>query len=34
MDRIDGIVFASVAAAFVALALNPQAPARAILFGG
>ncbi len=34
MDRIDGLVFASVAAGFVALALNPQAPASALLFGG
>jgi phosphatidate cytidylyltransferase len=34
MDRIDGLVFASVAAGFVALALDPQAPASALLFGG
>jgi phosphatidate cytidylyltransferase len=33
MDRIDGLVFASVAAGFVALAINPQAPASALLFG-
>lgn len=34
MDRIDGLVFAAVAAGFVALAIDPQAPARALLFGG
>lgn len=34
MDRIDGLVFASVAAALAALALNPHAPAGALLFGG
>lgn len=34
MDRIDGLVFASVAAGFFAFALNPQAPATALLFGG
>jgi phosphatidate cytidylyltransferase len=34
MDRIDGLVFASVAAGVVALALDPQAPASALLFGG
>lgn len=33
MDRIDGLVFASVAAGFVALALDPQAPSSALLFG-
>ncbi len=34
MDRIDGLVFAAAAAGCVALAINPQAPARALLFGG
>lgn len=34
MDRIDGLVFAAAAAGFFAFALNPQAPARALLFGG
>lgn len=34
MDRIDGLVFAAAAAACVALAIDPQAPARALLFGG
>jgi phosphatidate cytidylyltransferase len=34
MDRIDGLVFAAVAAGFVAFALDPQAPATALLFGG
>jgi phosphatidate cytidylyltransferase len=34
MDRIDGLVFAAAAAGFVAFAIDPQAPARALLFGG
>ncbi|MGE5266783.1 MAG: phosphatidate cytidylyltransferase [Deltaproteobacteria bacterium] len=34
MDRIDGLVFAATAAGFVALAIDPHAPARALLFGG
>lgn len=34
MDRVDGLVFAAVAAGFVAFALDPQAPARALLYGG
>jgi phosphatidate cytidylyltransferase len=34
MDRIDGLVFAAAAAGFVALAINPHSPARALLFGG
>jgi phosphatidate cytidylyltransferase len=34
MDRIDGLVFAAAAAGFVALAIDPHAPARALLFGG
>lgn len=34
MDRIDGLVFAAAAAGFFAFAMNPQAPARALLFGG
>jgi phosphatidate cytidylyltransferase len=33
MDRLDSIVAASVAAALFALAVDPQAPARALLFG-
>ncbi len=34
MDRVDGLVFAAAAAGFVAFAIDPQAPARALLFGG
>jgi phosphatidate cytidylyltransferase len=34
MDRIDGLVFAAVAAGVVAFAIDPQAPARALLMGG
>lgn len=34
MDRIDGLVFAAVSAGFVALAIDPHSPARALLFGG
>lgn len=34
MDRVDGLVFASIAAALAALVLNPQWPATALLFGG
>jgi phosphatidate cytidylyltransferase len=34
MDRVDGLVFAAAAAGFAALALDPNAPARALLFGG
>lgn len=34
MDRIDGLVFAAAAAGIFAFAINPQAPARALLFGG
>jgi phosphatidate cytidylyltransferase len=34
MDRVDGLVFASAAAGFVAFAVNPQSPATALLFGG
>lgn len=34
MDRIDGLVFAAAAAGFFAFAIDPQAPARALLFGG
>lgn len=33
MDRMDSIVAAAVAAALLALAVDPQAPARALLFG-
>lgn len=33
MDRMDSIVAAAVAAAVYALAVDPQAPARALLFG-
>jgi phosphatidate cytidylyltransferase len=33
MDRMDSIVAAAVAAALFALAVGPQAPARALLFG-
>jgi phosphatidate cytidylyltransferase len=33
MDRIDGLVFASVAAALYGLAVNPYAPATALLIG-
>lgn len=33
MDRMDGIVTASVAAALVALAIDAYAPARAVLYG-
>lgn len=34
MDRVDGLVFAAVAAGIMALLLNPYSPARAVLFGG
>jgi phosphatidate cytidylyltransferase len=34
MDRVDGLVFAAVAAGVFAFTVNPQAPARALLFGG
>jgi phosphatidate cytidylyltransferase len=34
MDRIDGLVFAAVAAGVVAFAIDPQAPARALMMGG
>jgi phosphatidate cytidylyltransferase len=34
MDRVDGLVFAAVAAGVVAFAIDPQAPARALLMGG
>lgn len=34
MDRVDGIVFAAVAAGVVAVAIDPRSPARALLFGG
>lgn len=34
MDRIDGLIFAAVAAGILALALNPYSPARALFFGG
>lgn len=33
MDRIDGLVFAAVAAGLLALALDPHAPAGALVFG-
>ena len=33
MDRMDSIVAVAVAAAVLALAVNAQAPARALLFG-
>jgi phosphatidate cytidylyltransferase len=33
MDRMDGLVAAAVAAALLALAIDAQAPARALLFG-
>lgn len=33
MDRVDGFVFAAVAAALMALMINPQAPATALLYG-
>ena len=33
MDRMDSIVAAAVAAALLALAIDPHAPARALLFG-
>jgi phosphatidate cytidylyltransferase len=34
MDRVDGLVFAASAAAVFAFAIDPQSPARALLFGG
>ncbi len=34
MDRIDGLIFAAVAAGLMALAVNPYSPARALFFGG
>ena len=34
MDRVDGLVFAAIAATMAALVLNPQWPATALLFGG
>lgn len=34
MDRMDGVVTASVAAALIALAVEPYQPARALLYGG
>ncbi len=33
MDRMDGIVTASVAAALIAFAIDAFAPARALLYG-
>lgn len=33
MDRMDGLIAASVMAALLALVVDPQAPARALLFG-
>lgn len=33
MDRMDGVVTAAVAAALIALAIDPYAPARALLYG-
>ena len=33
MDRLDSVVAVSVCAALIGLALNHQAPARALLFG-
>jgi hypothetical protein len=33
MDRLDSVVTVSVCAALIGLALNHQAPARALLFG-
>ncbi len=33
LDRVDGVVAASIAAALVALAINAEAPARALLLG-
>jgi phosphatidate cytidylyltransferase len=33
MDRMDGLIAAAVMAAVLALAVNPHAPARALLFG-
>ena len=34
MDRVDGLIFAAVAAALLAAALNVRFPARALLIGG
>ncbi len=34
LDRIDGLVFAAIAAGIAALAINPHAPASALIFGG
>jgi phosphatidate cytidylyltransferase len=34
LDRVDGVVFAAVFAALLALVLNMQEPARAVLFWG
>jgi phosphatidate cytidylyltransferase len=33
MDRVDGLVVAATVAAAIALATNPNVPARALLFG-
>ncbi len=33
MDRVDGLIFAAIAAALIALAINPHAPATALLYG-
>jgi len=33
MDRMDGIVTASIAAALIAFAIDAYAPARALLYG-